>query len=214
MVSGAPVVIVARPRRGSLFDGQTIASVSATTNAKEHHGPCHDEMNKESMRCIFVPGLCLLPIVASLTTSQLLSVKGFTRRPLWSTALSALQDVDPTTDFWGRPRSRKEIVDFVSDAVFNKDEHDLVSIGFQDHGDALSSGNERNRWVEVISAEPPVRRSDFTFQFHSKRNAKTHVFRLWVPNKQSLFIAHPLRPGFRKSVVHCRFAHLPRVLQR
>ncbi len=139
-----------------------------------------DRNNIVRMRCIFVPGLCQLPIVASLSTSKLLSVKGSILPPLSSTTLSAVQDVDQTTDFWGRPRSREEIVDFVSDAVFSKDEYDLVSITVHDQGNAFSSVNERNQWVEVISAEPPVRRSDFAFKFHSKRNAETNCLVLAV----------------------------------
>ena len=58
-----------------------------------------------------------------------------------------------TTDklFWGTPRSEGEIVNFISDAVFTE-EHEA---------------DREDQWVEVISAEPPVSRSDSssTFQY-------------------------------------------------
>ena len=53
--------------------------------------------------------------------------------------------------FWGTPRTKGEIVNFISDAVFTE-EHE---------------SDREDQWVEVISAEPPVSRSDFssTFQY-------------------------------------------------
>jgi hypothetical protein len=51
-------------------------------------------------------------------------------------------DVEEPDQFWGRPRNKKEIVDFVSNAVFTDQNND-------------------DQWVEVISAEPPVSESDF-----------------------------------------------------
>jgi hypothetical protein len=53
-------------------------------------------------------------------------------------------DVEPD-QFWGRPRNKEEIVDFVSNAVFTDQNND-------------------DQWVEVISAEPPVSESDL-FRF-------------------------------------------------
>lgn len=43
--------------------------------------------------------------------------------------------------FWGKQRNKQEIVDHVSNAVF-------------------SNHQRSDQWVEVISAEPPVRLSD------------------------------------------------------
>ncbi len=53
--------------------------------------------------------------------------------------------------FWGVPRSEEEIVDFVSDAVFNNEYEALKS----------DDAPPQDRWVEMISAEPPVRHSNF-----------------------------------------------------
>lgn len=111
-------------------------------------------------------------------TSQLSTVTSFsasrtTRQPLSSTTTTisvAQGGIDTATDFWGRPRSREEIVDFVSDAVFNN-EYDVVSSAYD--GNTSPSIKEQNRWVEVISAEPPVRRSDFMYSFHSSQDTKT-----------------------------------------
>jgi hypothetical protein len=64
-------------------------------------------------------------------------------------------DVDESSDFWGKPRSKEEIVDFVSDAVFSNFHEAL-----EDNSQAKEK--EQCQWVEVISAEPPVRRSDFS----------------------------------------------------
>ena len=49
-------------------------------------------------------------------------------------------DVD-VLQFWGKQRNTQEIVDHVSNAVF-------------------SNHQRSDQWVEVISAEPPVRLSD------------------------------------------------------
>lgn len=43
------------------------------------------------------------------------------------------------TDFWGAPRDEREIIDFVSGAVFDDD-----------------GGPSGDRWVDVVSAEPPL----------------------------------------------------------
>jgi hypothetical protein len=64
-------------------------------------------------------------------------------------------DAGESSDFWGRIHSEEEIVDYVSDAVFGNIREDL-----------RDKYNEQRRWVEVISAEPPVRRSDFSY-FHA-----------------------------------------------
>jgi hypothetical protein len=64
-------------------------------------------------------------------------------------------DVYESSDFWGKPRSKDEIVCFVSDAVFG-DFH----VALEDNSQAKAK--EQCQWVEVISAEPPVRRSDFS----------------------------------------------------
>ena len=53
------------------------------------------------------------------------------------------------TDFWGTPRNEREIIDYISNAVFN----DASSQPNANEGDQC-------QWVEVLSAEPPVRRSD------------------------------------------------------
>ena len=70
-----------------------------------------------------------------------------------STIVEAFSSRAACTDklFWGTPRTKSEIVNFVSDAVFTE-EHEV---------------DREEQWVEVISAEPPVSRSDFssTFQY-------------------------------------------------
>ena len=70
-----------------------------------------------------------------------------------STVIEAFSSRAACTDklFWGTPRTKGEIVNFVSDAVFTE-EHEA---------------DREDQWVEVISAEPPVSRSDFssTFQY-------------------------------------------------
>jgi hypothetical protein len=58
----------------------------------------------------------------------------------------------------------------VSDAVFNN-EYDVVSSAYD--GNTSPSIKAQNRWVEVISAEPPVRRSDFMHSFNSSQDTKT-----------------------------------------
>lgn len=60
-----------------------------------------------------------------------------------------------SSDFWGKVRSEKEIVDYVSDAVFGIVREDVRDEYIE----------QQRRWVEVISAEPPVRRSDFSLSF-------------------------------------------------
>lgn len=65
-------------------------------------------------------------------------------------------DIDKTPDFWGKARSKEEIVRFVSDVVFND---------FHETYDDSQAKNELCQWVEVISAEPPVRRSDFSLRY-------------------------------------------------
>ena len=64
-------------------------------------------------------------------------------------------NVYESSDFWGKPRSKEEIVAFISDAVFSDSREAL-----EDNSQAKSK--ELCQWVEVISAEPPVRRSDFS----------------------------------------------------
>lgn len=69
-----------------------------------------------------------------------------------STVVEAFSSRAASTDklFWGTPRTKVEIVNFISDAVFTEEQVD-----------------REDQWVEVISAEPPVSRSDFssTFQY-------------------------------------------------
>ncbi|KAL7548946.1 hypothetical protein ACHAWF_012217 [Thalassiosira exigua] len=48
------------------------------------------------------------------------------------------------TDFWGQPRDEGEIVDYIHNAVFGDD------------GRASSGPAGQDRWVEVISEEPPL----------------------------------------------------------
>ncbi|KAL7443688.1 hypothetical protein ACHAXH_007530 [Discostella pseudostelligera] len=105
------------------------------------------------MRCIFVLGF-----TSQLSTVSSFSTSRTTRQPLslssTTTTISVAQGgIDTATDFWGRPRSREEIVDFVSDAVFNN-EYDVVSSAYD--GNTSPSIKAQNRWVEVISAEPPL----------------------------------------------------------
>lgn len=64
--------------------------------------------------------------------------------------------------FWGSPRNEQEIIDFVSDAVFNDDNgndnehHDHEAQN--DYSPQEANVVQDRQWVEVISAEPPVRR--------------------------------------------------------
>ncbi|KAL3821972.1 hypothetical protein ACHAXA_004460 [Cyclostephanos tholiformis] len=54
-------------------------------------------------------------------------------------------DDGESSDFWGKIRSEGEIVDHVTDAIFG-DMHDDLDV----------EDDEHRRWVEVISAEPPL----------------------------------------------------------
>ena len=98
--------------------------------------------------------------------------------PLKTTATTTALSVSAQTDvvneattFWAKPRNEQEIVDFVSDAVFN-------------NGNEAANNNappqvQDHQWVEVISAEPPVRRSDFTHPIIFNLRAKCfwcHLF--------------------------------------
>ena len=59
----------------------------------------------------------------------------------------------PSEDFWGSPRSSEEIINFVSDAVFDNN---------------MRGSEENNKqWVEVISAEPPVSRRDSSRKYNT-----------------------------------------------
>lgn len=70
----------------------------------------------------------------------------------------------PSDDFWGSPRSSEEIEHFVSDAIFDKN----MRGGEQEKNNYDSSQvvNEK-QWVEVISAEPPVSRSDSSRSYNT-----------------------------------------------
>jgi hypothetical protein len=63
-------------------------------------------------------------------------------------------------DFWGSPRSSEEIVHFVSDAIFDN------NMRGGDNYDSSQVVNEK-QWVEVISAEPPVSRSDSSRKYNT-----------------------------------------------
>jgi hypothetical protein len=63
-------------------------------------------------------------------------------------------------DFWGSPRSSEEIVHFVSDAIFDN------NMRGGDNYDSSQVVNEK-QWVEVISAEPPVSRSDSSRSYNT-----------------------------------------------
>jgi len=80
-------------------------------------------------------------------------------------SVSAQTDiVNEATTFWAKPRNEQEIIDFVSDAVFDNENE---------------AANNNHQWVEVISAEPPVRRSDFTHPIIFNLRAKCfwcHLF--------------------------------------
>ena len=78
-----------------------------------------------------------------------------TARALTQLYMDQAIDAYESSDFWGKPRSKDEIVGFVSDAVFG-DFHEAL----EDNSHAKAK--EQCQWVEVISAEPPVRRSDFS----------------------------------------------------
>ena len=56
--------------------------------------------------------------------------------------------VHAATNFWGEPRNEQEIIDFVSNAVFYNEVE--ASLGY-------FRSDVQDQWVEVISAEPPVR---------------------------------------------------------
>mmetsp|Transcript_39841 Transcript_39841/g.95871 ORF Transcript_39841/g.95871 Transcript_39841/m.95871 type:complete len:129 (+) Transcript_39841:143-529(+) len=96
-----------------------------------------------------------LGLVVTVGTSvQSFSILPHPPKATTTTLCAAGGGVDvTTTNFWGRPRSKEEIVDFVSDAVFNNEHEAPTSNAAQ----LLSNAQER--WVEVISAEPPVRRA-------------------------------------------------------
>ena len=69
--------------------------------------------------------------------------------PLYNTAYANSLGHE-ATGFWGRPRSEQEIINFVSRGVFD---------GVHRNGDSNSDSTREER-IEVISAEPPVRRRD------------------------------------------------------
>jgi hypothetical protein len=129
------------------------------------------------MRCLFVIGfghLLLSSVTSFSTTHNILSRPSANRQQSSTTAMThfAVRCIDTATDFWGRPRSRQEIVDFVSDVVFDN-EYDIIS---SSTASLVPINEQHRRWVDVISAEPPVRRSDFMHSFHSNRDAKTILF--------------------------------------
>mmetsp|Transcript_14259 Transcript_14259/g.27751 ORF Transcript_14259/g.27751 Transcript_14259/m.27751 type:complete len:369 (+) Transcript_14259:120-1226(+) len=81
-----------------------------------------------------------------------------------SSPLQSPQNVDDATknqkevewNFWGKPRSEKEIVDFVHDAIFSTTTEYQTG---QDSTDTDASGKKTSndrQWVEVISEEPPL----------------------------------------------------------
>ena len=94
---------------------------------------------------IFIVGIFAAGVDSfSIPPSHLSKETTTLSRQFYSTAEAT--DEATATTFWGVPRSEEEIVDFVSRAVFN-------------------IGQSQDQWVEVISAEPPVRRIDFVLYF-------------------------------------------------
>ena len=66
-------------------------------------------------------------------------------------------EVDGTnaSNFWGEPRSESEIIDFISEAVFNGVSHyDAASNALND--DVAPTVDQYSRRIEVISEEPPL----------------------------------------------------------
>lgn len=58
--------------------------------------------------------------------------------------------------FWGRPRSEREIINFVSAGVFGDNARCRTARNEDDGGPPGAEGARGRRWVEVISAEPPL----------------------------------------------------------
>ncbi|KAL7528579.1 hypothetical protein ACHAXR_006746 [Thalassiosira sp. AJA248-18] len=104
---------------------------------------------KKNMNSIIVLLVLVGTSVESFSTVP--PIKGATTTT--TTATTLFESVDPTTDqhegtnFWGSPRNEREIIDFVSDAVFDNEE--VASNNSQ-------QPNVQDQWVEVISAEPPL----------------------------------------------------------
>lgn len=87
--------------------------------------------------------LYLLLVTIAIESCVVVVVDGYSLAPhiTYASKISQIKvDVD-VLQFWGKQRTKQEIIDHVSNAVF--------------------TNNQRSdQWVEVISAEPPVRLSD------------------------------------------------------
>lgn len=114
------------------------------------------------MKCDYI---VLLGLLSTLVESFPIVRSQFQRGPVPLAANNVVHDgasdantfVDDVHDFWGSPRNEQEIIDFVSDAIFNNDDDSS-----QYHHQQSSPEVQQDQWVDVISAEPPVRRSDLT----------------------------------------------------
>ena len=94
------------------------------------------------------------PSISSFSTIKVIALPSPTR--LYATSYQTTinkSNRKPSEDFWGSPRSSEEIINFVSDAVFDNN---------------MRGSEENNKqWVEVISAEPPVSRSDSSRKYNT-----------------------------------------------
>ena len=87
--------------------------------------------------------LYLLLATIAITSCDIVLINGYSLAPhiTFASKISHINvDVD-VQKFWGRPRSKQEIIDHVSNAVF-------------------TNHQRSDQWVEVLNAEPPVSLSD------------------------------------------------------
>lgn len=121
----------------------------------------------------------LLLAAAGFTISFVRVTTAFTIRPrpilptkqhvhssssLWSSAQvqgyldtlsNSVADDTCTNNFWGAPRSESEIIDFISEAVFNDaSHHDAASNALNDY--VAPTIDQQLQRIEVISEEPPL----------------------------------------------------------
>lgn len=98
-------------------------------------------------------------VIALPSTTRLYATTG-------QTPINRSNSKKPSEDFWGSPRSSEEIIHFVSDAIFDNNMRDSEEKNDNDNYDSSQEINEK-QWVEVISAEPPVSRSNSSRSYNT-----------------------------------------------
>ena len=138
-------------------------STDSLDSTREQHRQCSVSMlSAQHTTTMTKPSALLLTLVCLSSHSRALCISGVVGFSNTSPAQNYLDTlsipsslfVTNASNFWGEPRSESEIIDFISEAVFNGVSHyDAASNALNDDAPTV---DQYSRRIEVISEEPPL----------------------------------------------------------